>query len=192
MYPTKVFIVEDIKAISKKHQKEWNKSFSPLEVGKNWFYSELSKLGRIDTIQGYETKALRDELGLKKSKQKLSNKFEAHCVDSWVLANGYTGGHTKPDNRDILYMVPLQFHRRQLHRLRPNKNGVRLHYGGTMSLGLKRGSLVKHKKHNLAYVGGHSNDRISLHTLQDGKRVFQNIKPNDCKFLTYMSWRFYE
>lgn len=189
MYPITNFVVEDIKAVSKKDQRRWNKSFSPLQTGKNWFYSELGRLGEVDTVPGYDTKLLRDELGLKKSSQKLSNKFEAHCVDSWVLANGYTGGHSQPDNKEILYMVPLRFRKRQLHKLQPGKSGKRIRDGGTMSLGFKRGGLVKHPKYGLAYVGGHSEKRISLYSVGNGTRLSRDIKVEDCKFLTFCSWR---
>ena len=189
MYPITNFVVEDIKAHTFGGRR-WNKSFSPLEVGKNWFYLELYKIGEVETKQGYETKQMRDVLDLKKSKKKLSNLFEAHCVDSWVLANSYTGGHTKVDNKQMLFMTPLQFHRRQLHRLQPSGDGIRKRYGGTMSLGLKRGSLVKHFKYGLSYVGGYLKDRISLYSVKSGQRLCQNAKVNDCKILSYNSWRF--
>jgi hypothetical protein len=189
MYPITNFIVEDIKAHTFGGRR-WNKSFSPLEVGKNWFYYELSKMGEIETKQGYETKQMRDVLKLKKSKKKLSNLFEAHCVDSWVLANSYTGGHTKVDNKQMLFLIPLRFHRRQLHFLQFSKNGIRKRYGGTMSLGLKRGNLVKHSKYGLSYVGGYLKDRISLYSVKSGQRLCQNAKVNDCKILSYNSWRF--
>jgi len=188
MYPITNFVVEDIKAHSFGGRR-WNKTFSPLEVGKNWFYSELSKLGEVETKYGYETKQMRDILGLKKSKKKLSEVFEAHCVDSWVLANSYTGGHTKVDNKQMLFMTPLQFHCRQLHKLQFSKGGIRPCYGGTMSLGFKRGSLIKHKKFGLSYVGGCPSGKISLHSLTTGKRLSRHIKTYDCKFLTYNSWR---
>lgn len=126
---------------------------------------------------------------MKKTNKKLEAVFSAHCVDSWVLANWYTGGHLKPDNESLLSIVPLQFHRRQLHKFQPTKNGVRKNYGGTRSLGFKRGSLVKHKKYSVTYVGGTMKDRISLHSLETGKRLTRNIKPVDCKFLTYNTWR---
>jgi hypothetical protein len=35
---------------------------------------------------------MRDTLGLKKTKKKMADVFEAHCVDSWVLANAIVGG----------------------------------------------------------------------------------------------------
>lgn len=188
MYPITDFVVEDIKARTK-GRRRWDTMFSPLEVGKAWFYEELARLGHVETLPGYETKEQRDALGLKKTKDKLANTFEAHCVDSWVLANWWLGGHTKPDNTDLLLIVPLRLHRRQLHRLQPSKGGVRKAYGGTRSMGFKRGSWVKHPKWGLCYVGGASRERISLHSLETGKRLCQNARPEDCEFLTYSSWR---
>ena len=186
MFPIAFVIVEDIKARTT-GQKRWDLSFSPLQVGKKWFYEQV---GDPILVQGYETKQIRDLWGLKKSSNKLSNSFGAHCVDSWVLANGAVGGHEKPDNTDILFLTPLQFHRRQLHVFQFAKGGIRKKYGGTRSLGFKRGSLVKHPKYGLTYVGGVPNaDRISLHSLEDGKRIYQNAKPQDCRFLSYNSWR---
>lgn len=189
MFPITHYAIEDVSAVTKKGQKKWNKSFSLLQNGKKWFYQEISKLGILHTKEGWETKELRDELGLKKFGSKLADKFECHNVDSWVLANWCVGGHIKPDNKEIIKIIPLRFHRRQLHYLQPDKNGVRKNYGGTRSLGFKRGSLVKHGKHGLCYVGGTMNGRISLHNLSDGKRITQKSKIEDCKFMTYLPFR---
>ncbi len=52
LYPITNIIVEDIKAKTK-GQKRWDKSFSPLEIGKKWFYA---KLDNLTLIEGYETK----------------------------------------------------------------------------------------------------------------------------------------
>jgi hypothetical protein len=189
IYPIACVVVEDIKAVTRQGNKRWNKSFSPLEVGKKWFYQKVKEFAHLETKQGYETKGLRDGLGLKKSSSKMSEKFNAHCVDSWTLANWWTGGHGQPDNTSMLLITPLRFHRRQLHRLQPEQGGKRKPYGGTQSLGFKRGSLVKHPKYGLVYVGGYLKDRISLHSLVDGKRLCQNAKPEDCKFLAYSERR---
>ena len=190
-YPIAVFMVEDVKARTKKGKRRWNRSFSPLEAGKGWFYMELGRLANVEKYGGHETKALRNALRLRKTKDKMSGRFEAHCVDSWVLANAEVGGHASPDNTEIMYIVPLRFHRRQLHYLQPGKGGRRLPYGGTMSLGLKRGTWVRHPRHGVAYVGGSSNGRISLHGLRDGRRLSQKVKPDDCVVLTRCSWRAY-
>jgi hypothetical protein len=182
-------VVEDIAAITKQGKRHWNTSFSPLKVGKQWFYTELGKLANVHSLQGYQTKAEREALRLKKSSSKLSDQFEAHCVDRWVLANRWVGGHTAPDNEATLYGVPLRFHRRQLHRLQPEKGGVRRPYGGTLSMGLKRGSWVKHPKYGVCSVGGTLNRRISLHSLQDGKRLCQHAKVEDLILFCTASWR---
>jgi RRXRR protein len=188
-YPIDAFVVEDVQAVTKPGKRLWNQSFSPLEVGKQWFYQQLAQLGHVELVQGYETDQGRNDLGLKKLKDKLSDKFEAHCVDSWVLANLWIGGHKVPDNKTMLYIVPLRFHRRQLHHLQAEKGGVRKPYGGTNSLSFKRGSWVKHPKYGVCYIGGNLKGRLSLHSLQDGKRLCQNAKPEDCQFLTRASWR---
>jgi len=189
LYPVIVFVVEDLKATTRKGCGKWNKSFSPMEVGKLWFYAQLEKLGKVMLKQGYETAELREELGLKKNKNKLSEKFSTHCVDSWVLANWYVGGHDKPDNEEMLIIEPIQLHRRQLHAMQPSIGGLRRLYGGTRSLGFKRGGLVRHIKHGIAYVGGTSKERISLHCAKTGKRLCQNAKPQDTKHLTFNYWR---
>ena len=187
LIPISQFVVEDIKAVTK-GKRRWDMSFSPLEVGKQWFYAELAKIAPISLKQGWETAMLRTSHGLSKTKNKLKEVFEAHCVDSWCLANSWIGGHLEPDNRDLLCLSPIRLHRRQLHRFEPS-GGIRSRYGGTMSLGLKRGSLVRHVKLGVAYVGGWMQDRISLHALVTGKRLTQSAKPSDCQFLTYNAWR---
>jgi len=154
MFPVSVFVVEDIKARSYKNGRKWNVSFSPLEVGKHGFYSELRKIVHLEIRTGNDTCNLRQDLGIKKSKQKLSSKFEAHCVDSWVLANSYVGGHLSPDNTKLIEIVPFEFHRRQLHRLQHSIGHVRSRYGGTISAGFKRGSIVKNPKYGFCLSWG--------------------------------------
>jgi len=103
----------------------------------------------------------------------------------------------KPENHtfvnlqaDAVCLVPLRWHRRQLHRFQPGKGGIRQPYGGTHSLGFKRGSLVRHiLRHGLSYVGGTLKGRLSLHSLVTGQRLCRNARPEDCTFLTRLSWR---
>lgn len=189
MYPITAFVIEDVQA-GTKGKRCWDVAFSPLEVGKRWFYEELQKLGRVETKQGWETAQLREQYGLKKSRNKLAETFNSHCVDAWVLANSWLDGQVQPEQTDLLCLTPLCFHRRQLHRLQPEKGGIRKPYGGTRSLGFKRGSLVKHPKFGVCYVGGTIKDWISLHDLTSGKRLTQRATPADCQFLTYNSWRY--
>jgi len=109
-------------------------------------------------------------------------------VDSWCLAAMVTGAK-HPTTKSLYCMVPLRWHRRQLHRLEPDKGAMRKRYGGTISLGLKKGTLVKHVKYGLCYIGGNLRNRFSLHNLRTGKRVTQNAKREEFKILTRMAFR---
>jgi len=53
IFPVSIFVVEDIHAVTKQGKRRWNRSFSPLEGGKQWFYAELGKLAPVQTKQGY-------------------------------------------------------------------------------------------------------------------------------------------
>lgn len=188
-YPITTIVIEDIAAITVKGKRRWNQAFSPLEVGKHWCYAELEYIAPVQPVPSHYTKPLRQQAGLKKSQNKTSDRWDAHCVDSFVLASYAVGGPSKPTNTHILYLTPLRFHRRQLHRLQPEKGGIRKPYGGTISLGLKRGSWIRHPKWGIAYVGGTTKGRISLHDMQTGKRLTQNVNVSDCQVLCTASWR---
>jgi hypothetical protein len=189
LFPVSVFVVEDIKASTRPNKRRWNRSFSPLEVGKAWFYAELSKLAPVQTRQGYETKALRDQLGFQKTGKKLAEVWEAHGVDAWVLAYSAVGGQRQPDNTRLVCIAPLVWHRRQLHRFEPGKGGKRTPYGSTLSLGIKRGMLVKHPTWGKAYVGGTQRGRLSLHDAQTGRRLTIRAKVADCHPIKVLRWR---
>lgn len=188
--PIKYVVVEDINAVSKKHQKKWNTNFSPLEVGKLYFYNELKKLNlTVILAKGNDTKQLRELFGLKKKKSKSKPIFETHCIDAWVLAAAITGARY-PATRSVYYITPLQFHRRQLHRFNYSQGGIRKRYGGTISLGLKRGTLVAHRNYGFCYIGGYTNNnRLSLHSVETGSRLTQHGKKDDLKILTRISFR---
>jgi len=188
LFPVSVFVVEDIKAPTR-GKKRWDQSFSPLEVGKAWFYEELGKLAPVQTKRGYQTKELREQLGLKKTGKKLAEVWEAHCVDAWTLAYSAVGGHKVPDNTRLVCLAPLVWHRRQLHRLEPEKGGRRKPYGGTLSLGVKRGTLVTHPTYGKTYVGGMMDGKLSLHDPQTGRRLTQTAKVDACKPIKLLRWK---
>ena len=188
LYPITHVCVEDIKARTIERAKKWNTSFSPLEVGKQWFYTEIRKRWQLRTLQGWQTKEIRDGLGLKKSSKKLSETFDAHCVDSWCLAYHVVGGSLL-DNTDIFCISPIPIVRRELHRQNPQKGGKRPRYGGTTSNGLVKNTLVKHVKHGLTRISGFGKTGISLYSLE-GKRLCQNAKISDCKVLTRLNFNY--
>ena len=185
--PIQIIVIEEIVAPTRKNKKQWNEMFSPLEIGKRYFYGRINR--KLITVYGFGTKKLRECFGLKKLRSKNEPVFGSHCVDAWVLAASETRAE-RPTTRSLYYVVPLRFYKRQLHMLQPGKDGKRKRFGGTISLDhLKRGTLVKHLTHGLCFVGGFSNARLSLHSVKTGKRLTHNAKKEDCKFLTRVAFR---
>jgi len=191
IFPISICVVEDIKAKTLKGKAKWNVSFSPLEVGKKWFYNQIESLGlNLVLKEGFETAELRKQHSLSKSKQKLSDKWDAHCVDSWVLASSQMTTLPTIDKTMIL-IKPMQFHRRQLHAYQPAKGGIRRPYGSTRSMGFRRGSIVSHPKFGICTIGGTSKTKISLHNLQTGKRLTQNSLSSDVKFKAFNNYNIF-
>jgi hypothetical protein len=143
----------------------------------------------VRPVAGYVTKVLREEAGLPKAGAKRSERWDAHCVDAFVLANAVAKGPARPTSVQMLVLVPLQVHRRQLHRFNRGKGHRPQPYGGSTSLGLKRGSWVRHPRYGLCYVGGTMGLRISLHSMETGKRLTQAARPGDCQVYCIASWR---
>jgi ribosomal protein L3 len=189
--PITIVVLEDVQATTKGKGKKWNTSFSPLQVGKMHLYRLLHDMGlRIELREGWQTAQLREQYGLKKVKTKDKQVFETHAVDAWVLAASLSGAE-KPTCTRLWYMVPAVLHRRQLHRLQASKGGERKPYGGTRSLGLKRGTIVRHPAYGLSTVGGFDRKRntISLHAYRTNKRLTQGAKIKDCCILTGVAFR---
>ena len=191
LFPVTHVCVEDLKARTIAHAKKWNTSFSPLEVGKQWFYSEVRKKWKLLTLQGYETKEIRDKLGLKKSSKKSSEGFDAHCVDSWCLAHHTVGGASSVDNKVVMCISPIPIARRNLHREQYKKGGIRSRYGGTVLCeGLVKNTLVKRIKYGLTRLAGiNAKSLFSLYSL-DGKRLTTSAKRMDFKVLRKLNFNY--
>jgi hypothetical protein len=185
-------VVEDVQACMRKGKGgKWNGAFSPVQVGKDHLYHLLRNMGfSVHLKEGWQTKALREKHGLKKTKSKSKQSFESHAVDSWVLAASVSSA-CQPTSTRLWYVIPAILHRRQLHRLQAEKGGKRKPYGGTRSLSLKRGTLVRHQKYGLCTVGGFDRKKqtISLNEYQTNTRLTQGAKVEKCRVLTWVAFR---
>ena len=185
-------VVEDVQAVTRKGQgRKWNAAFSPVQVGKEHLYRLLREMGLVVHLrEGWQTKEVREQYGLKKTKSKSKQSFDSHAVDAWVLAASISGA-AKPSCTHLWYVVPATLHRRQLHRLQASKGGIRKPYGGTRSLGLKRGTVVRHTTYGLCTVGGYDRKRhsISLHAYRRNQRLTQGAKVKECRVLTWVAFR---
>lgn len=191
LYPITTTSIEDVNTELKEGEKWRNSNFSPVMAGKNYLYNSLRDLGyNVVTYTGREVAAERNRLDLCKSKDKLSNEFSAHCVDSWVLVNLALGiPHTHPEMKEVMVLKPIPIVRRQLHRFNPRKRGRRPRYGGTMSEGYKKGTLIFHPKHGKVYLGGNDGKgRVTVHDYATGIRLAQNVKLEDCRIIAHSPW----
>mgnify|MGYP006921298699 CR=1 FL=1 len=182
IYPITILVIEDIAARTKSGSNAvaWNKSFSPIQAGKQYGYAELRKVVPTITKQGHETHKSRNDLGLAKLKDKMSYRFNAHCVDSWTLAAMEVGG-ARPDNTAIYRIKRIEFGRRNLHKQNPLKGGLRRVDGGTIVLpgrgGIRKGDLLRRLKDGRLFAAsGNPENGLSLHDLRSCKRVAQSIK----------------
>ena len=190
LYPITDVVVENVAAAPRKGARKWNANFSPLEVGKQWFYARIEERWRLSTLQGHETAKLRKEHGLKKTGNKTSDQWNAHCVDAWTLAESALGAGRPPEHHRMVRITPIQRQRRCLYRANATKGGQRKPYGGTNKGGFKTGTLVAHTRYGLCYTGGAAGDRISLHDLETGRRLCQNARIADCRPRSPLAWRF--
>ena len=190
LYPVTDVIVEDVAAATRKGAKKWNTAFSPLEAGKKWFYARIAERWQLSTLKGYETARLRAEYGLQKTGNKTSDRWDAHCVDAWTLAESVLKTDRRPQHERIVRITPIQRQRRCLHRANASRGGGRPPYGGTNKGRLKTGTLVAHSRYGLCYTGGATGGRISLHNLETGKRLCQNARIADCRPRSPLAWRF--
>jgi hypothetical protein len=184
--------VEDVCAESRRgHGGRWNGSFSPVQVGKEHLYRELERMGlHVHRRVGWETKELREQFGLRKSRDKARPAFASHAVDAWVLAAAVSGA-SEVTERSLWYLVPARLHRRQLHALQPAKGGVRRPYGSTRSHGAKRGTLVRHPRWGLCVIGGtdRQNGGVSLHAYRSNRRCARGARLGVCLRLTWVAFR---
>lgn len=175
-----------------------NGNFSPLMVGKKWLREELIKLDlKVSCNPGMETKKLRTHYKLFKIKDKMSPKFEAHVVDSAVMAANCVGAKVADKNKDILYLKPILFNRRQLHKCQPAKGGIRGKVGAMNNGYFTGGSIIKLLKPTKSTLksnpksiflmgGSDKNGRLSLSSLVDKcDRVIRTVNKKDIKFLSY-------
>jgi len=185
-------VVEDVQAVTRPGKnREWNTSFSPVQVGKDHLHRLLSEMGlTVHTREGWQTKVLREQYGLKKTKSKSKQSFESRAIDAWVLAACVSGAET-PTCKRLWYVVPVRLHRRQLHLLEAAKGGRRKRYGGTRSLEFKRGTLVRHPHYGLCSVGGFDRKRqtISLHDYRTNTRATKSARASECQIKTGIAFR---
>jgi hypothetical protein len=181
LYPIARFAVEDVRFDH--YRKRWGRYFSTVEIGKTKFYEYLRKLGELTLYAGVETARFRAEFGLRKNPVKRELSWDTHALDA-IAIGCIDIGCLNPYPSEFRVWRRFEYARRQLHRLEPDRGGVRRRYGGSWSISsFKKGDVVMWRR-RLARVGGFMGESLSLHefTLMN-KRFTQTANPGECKVL---------
>jgi hypothetical protein len=189
LYPITAFIVEDVVAETRKGQHRRNVSFSPLGIGKAWFCRELSQIAPVARLPGYETKRLRNALGLRKSSRKREETVWAHCVDSWVLgplleavrlttrgSSGWIRSGSGAGPCTCTCASPPE----------AGRAGGAAERSAQDSDGAYRPSI---RASDSATWAGHMGRRLSPHAVQNGRRAYATRLPRGHRVLAPCSWR---
>ena len=190
--------VEDFSSRTFKGKQPVNKIIAIMQNGKNYFHKEVEKLGiELCLSKGYSTHQYRVQRGFSKltSKNKLDYVWEAHNVDSHCLAEMVLNIKVRPDKK-IHILTFLEHKRRQLHKQVPTKKNIRKRDGGTISLGLSRGSVVIWKNKIIGYIGGYCKYGISIHEIKTSylkmdNRITQAAKLKDIKVFYHTRYVIY-
>jgi hypothetical protein len=178
LFPITDFAIEDV--AFNHYEKRWGKHFSTAEIGKTRLYTELRKIGELHTFKGHETSEERKRLGLKKTSKKDKRSPESHATDAIALASLVSPLDTVLIPSFYIWKR-YQNARRQLHRLEPDRKGIRRRYGGSNSIHpfMKNDVVIYEGK--LARIGGFMDNKISLHNYDLGnKRFTQSGSPDGC------------
>jgi len=156
LFPVSTIVYEYIRAdvdlTSGRKKARTGKGFSPVMVGQKYAIERLSELAPVRQLEGWQTAAIREKLGLEKQRHSKGDaKPETHAVDGMALACSeflsYQSFHTANShgtrwvgavNVTTSPFVAIRrppISRRQLHLMVPAKGGKRRKYGGT-GLGL--------------------------------------------------------
>jgi hypothetical protein len=181
LYSVNRFAVEDVRF--NHYRKRYGKYFSTVEIGKTKFYERLKELGKLSLYHGVETAKCREELGLHKNPVKRELSWDTHAIDA-IAIGCKENGCRNPYPSNFWVWKRYEYARRQLHRLEPDRGGVRRRYGGSWSIPpFKKADIVLwHGK--LARIGGFMGAGLSLHNFGlKNTRFTQNGKPEECKRL---------
>jgi len=143
LYPVTSIVVEDVRF--NHYRKRWGKHFSTVEIGKTRLYHELKNLASFVTVEGWQTTEARKKYRIKKTRTKAALVPESHANDAVAMMCMHYGRNVNSPTSFFIWGAynPV---RRQLHKQKARKGGVRPAYGGTTGrYGIRKGDLVEAK-----------------------------------------------
>jgi len=188
IYPITQIAVEDMRIDGNKLKGvKGREYFTWTMENKRKLYQFLEGKGALRLFDAKETAKARETLGLEKTDKKGEHSFYSQAVDGFALC--WLVIRTKRTEVPLFAVwrrpdVP----RRQLHRLEPEKGGIRKPYGGSVACGFRKNTVVWHKG-SLYRTGGTTKGKLSLHSFDfANKRVTQHADPAKCRKVFHQSW----
>jgi hypothetical protein len=96
------------------------------------FYQHLRELRKLALYDGVETPRHMEELGLQKNPVKRELSWNTHAIDAIAIGCAELKCEN-PYRPEFRVWKRLEYAKRQLYRLEPDKGGVRRRYGGSWS-----------------------------------------------------------
>lgn len=123
--------------------KRWGKNFSTAEIGKKRLKEFLEGQGaQVILFQGFETKALRERYGYRKTSDRAADTFTAHCTDALALACAVGQGQRIEPGTFLVVNDTYRPVRRKLHDEEPKKGGRRDKYSHGTIFRVQKGRLI--------------------------------------------------
>ena len=168
IFPVTVAGVEDVRFNHAAHRCGAN--FSTMEIGKARIQAFFDQHAiNVSRYQGFETQTLRQEYGYRKSSDKSSERFEAHCSDALTLACVLTTGMYIEPGRFLTVDDTYRPVRRRLHDTQPAAGGVRAPYSRGTVFGIRKGLLIGANNGKVGQLCGEYRGRYRYYD-SDGKR----------------------
>jgi len=140
-YPITNVGLEDVAFDHGAHR--YGKHFSTAEIGKARVRALLEERGTlVARFRGYETKALREGYGYRKSSSKKADRFEAHCSDALALALAVRRDAYLAPGPLVVIDDRYRAVRRRLHDTQPAPGGLRAPYSRGVVFGLRKGLMI--------------------------------------------------
>lgn len=178
-YPIKQVAVEDVKF--NHGDKRWGENFSTMEIGKQMIKDAISnKVGRKNLIlfEGFETKRIRDNLGLRKTSDKSKESFYSHCVDSFAITLPIIDRPVLLNEDTIFVDDSYRCIRRKLHDTQYSKGNIRYPFSTGNFKGIMKGCIIGTKDGWLGQIVGGTKNQIWYQDfeMRNGRKVYQKGK----------------
>ena len=176
-YPIDDIVIEDV--CFNHRDKKWGRNFSTVEIGKTYFYNWIRQRAGLQMFTGYNTADCREKYEYKKSSDKSSEVFNAHCSDALAIATEIYAQEHIEQGKFIVVDDTYRPVRRRLHDTQFSKGHVRHPYSSGSFKGVRKGVICE-----LGLIAGGTGNSYSIYPTQVKEGDEKRIR----KAITKISW----